>query len=88
MRLVLGNYLRARVAGQMLALLAVLTGLMQLLELLDVTTDVLDRNLGVGGVIHYALLRLPSELTNGEGRRQDCRFRRRSQEGEAGEAAG
>jgi lipopolysaccharide export system permease protein len=60
--MVLGNYLRGRVAGQMLALLAVLTGLMQLLELLDVTTDVLDRNLGIGGVIHYALLRLPSEM--------------------------
>lgn len=62
MRMVLGNYLRSRVAGQMLALLAVLTGLMQLLELLDVTTDVLDRNLGIGGIIHYALLRLPSEM--------------------------
>jgi lipopolysaccharide export system permease protein len=60
--MVLGNYLRGRVAGQMLALLAVLTGLMQLLELLDVTTDVLDRNLGVSGVLHYALLRLPSEM--------------------------
>jgi lipopolysaccharide export system permease protein len=59
---VLGSHLRGRVAGQMLALLAALTGLMQMLELLDVTTDVLDRNLGVTGVLHYALLRLPSEL--------------------------
>src|SRR5262249_31926647 len=42
--------------------LAVLTGLMQVLELLDVTTDVLDRNLGLPGVLRYALLRLPSEL--------------------------
>lgn len=59
---VLGSYLRGRVGGQTLALLGVLTGLMQLLELLDVTTDILDRNLGFGGVVHYAFLRLPSEM--------------------------
>lgn len=58
----LGNYLRWRVGSQTLALLAVLAGLMQLLELLDVTTDILDRGLGLAGVVHYALLRLPSEL--------------------------
>jgi lipopolysaccharide export system permease protein len=62
MKSVLGSHLRRRVAGQMLALLAALTGLMQLLELLDVTTDVLDRKLGLMGVVHYAVLRLPSEL--------------------------
>lgn len=59
---VLGNYLRRRVAGQTLALIGVLTGVMQVLELLDVTTEILDRNLGFAGVVHYALLRLPSEL--------------------------
>ncbi|MGB5102767.1 MAG: LptF/LptG family permease [Steroidobacteraceae bacterium] len=62
MRGVLGNYLRRRVAGQTLALIAVLTGLMQVLELLDVTTEILNRNLGLAGVARYALLRLPSEL--------------------------
>lgn len=62
MRGVYGAHLRRRVALQILALLAVLTALMQVLELLDVTTDVLDRNLGVQGILHYAALRLPSEM--------------------------
>jgi lipopolysaccharide export system permease protein len=62
MKRVLGPYLRRRVSGQIIGLLAALTGLMQLLELLDVTTTVLKRNLGVGGVLHYAVLRLPSEM--------------------------
>jgi lipopolysaccharide export system permease protein len=59
---VLGKHLRRRVAVQIVALLAALTGLMQVLELLDVTTDVLDRNLGVRGIVHYAALRVPSEM--------------------------
>jgi lipopolysaccharide export system permease protein len=63
MKRVLGPYLRRRVAGQIIALLAALTGLMQLLELLDVTTEVLSRNLGVMGVLRYAVLRLPSEMS-------------------------
>lgn len=62
MRGVLGAHLRRRVGVQILALLGVLTGLMQVLELLDVTTDVLDRNLGVRGILHYAALRIPSEM--------------------------
>ena len=37
----------------------VLLGLLQILDLIDVTTDILARNLGVGGVIYYATLRLP-----------------------------
>jgi len=59
---VLARYLQQRVGLQVLALLAVLTALMQLLELLDVTTDILDRGLGVGGLLHYAMLRTPSEV--------------------------
>jgi lipopolysaccharide export system permease protein len=59
---VLGPYLRRRVAGQIFGLLLALTGLMQLLELMDVTTEVLDRNLGVAGLVHYAVLRVPGEL--------------------------
>ena len=62
MKFVLGNYLRRRVAGQMLALLLALSALMQLIELLEVTTDVLDRGLGAAGIARYALLRLPSQL--------------------------
>jgi len=62
MKRVLGPYLRSRVTGQIIGLLAALTGLMQLLELLEVTSDVLSRGLGVGGVLHYAVLRLPGEM--------------------------
>src|SRR5262245_11921094 len=62
MSAVLGNYLRKRVTGQIVGLLLALTGLMQLLELLEVTNEVLDRGLGFIGVLHYAVLRIPSEL--------------------------
>ncbi len=55
-------YLRRRVGLQILALLAVLTAMMQLLELLDVTTEILERGQGLGGLLRYALLRLPAEL--------------------------
>ena len=55
-------YLCRRVGMQILALLAVLTAMMQLLELLDVTTDIFERGQGVGGLLYYALLRLPAEL--------------------------
>ena len=55
-------YLCRRVGTQILALLAVLTAMMQLLELLDVTTDIFERGQGVGGVLYYAMLRLPAEL--------------------------
>lgn len=60
--MVLGNYLRRRVAGQIFGLLLALTALMQLLELLEVTTDVLDRGMGVGGILRYAALRVPAQL--------------------------
>jgi lipopolysaccharide export system permease protein len=63
MKRVLGPYLRSRVAGQIIGLLAALTGLMQLLELLEVTSEVLSRGLGVMGVLRYAVLRLPGEMS-------------------------
>ncbi len=62
MTTVLGNYLRKRVAGQILGLLFALTALMQMLELLEVSTEVLDRGLGVSGVLRYAMLRVPAQL--------------------------
>jgi len=62
MKTVLGSYLRGRVAGQIFGLLLALTGLMQLLELLEVTPDVLDRKLGVAGLLHYAVLRTPGVM--------------------------
>jgi lipopolysaccharide export system permease protein len=55
-------YLRRRVGTQILMLLAVITALMQLLELLDVTTEVLKRGQGFGGLLYYGLLRVPDEL--------------------------
>jgi lipopolysaccharide export system permease protein len=58
----LASYLRRRVGMQILALLAVLTAMMQVLELLDVTTDILERGQGVSGLLYYAALRTPAEL--------------------------
>lgn len=46
-------------ATRVLVAALVLLGLLQILDLIDVTTDILARNLGVGGVIYYATLRLP-----------------------------
>jgi lipopolysaccharide export system permease protein len=62
MKRVLGSYLRRRVSGQILGLLLALTGLMQLVELLEVTPEVLDRDLGFRGLLHHAVLRIPSHL--------------------------
>ena len=59
---VLGSYLRKRVAGQIFGLLLALTALIQLLELLEVSTEVLDRGLGFAGVLRYAMLRIPAQL--------------------------
>ncbi|HKY90932.1 MAG TPA: LptF/LptG family permease [Nevskiaceae bacterium] len=59
---VLAGYLRRRVGLQTIGLLVFLAGLMQVLELLDVTNDILDRDLGVRGIVYYAWLRSPSEL--------------------------
>lgn len=62
MKHVLGNFLRRRVAGQILALMFALAAMIQLLELLEVGADVLDRGLGVTGILRYAALRLPAQL--------------------------
>lgn len=59
---VLAAYLRRRVGLQTVGVLVFLAGLMQVLELLDVTNDILDRDLGVRGIVYYAWLRTPSEL--------------------------
>lgn len=56
------RYLRLRVGSQILALLLVITALMQLLELLDITTDVLKRDQGVLGILYYGALRIPADL--------------------------
>lgn len=55
----LALYLARLMAVRILAALAVLVGVLQILDLLEVTTDILDRKLGAAGVAYYALLRLP-----------------------------
>ena len=53
-----GYVLRAvsvRIAGATAVLLAVL----QILDLLEVTPDIVERGLGFAGMMHYAVLRLP-----------------------------
>jgi lipopolysaccharide export system permease protein len=56
------SYFRRRVGMQILVLLAVIVALMQLLELLDVTTDVLKRDQGLFGVFYYGMLRIPADV--------------------------
>lgn len=55
----LSTYLLRLMGTRILAALAVLVGLLQTLDLLEVTTEILDRQLGASGVAYYALLRLP-----------------------------
>jgi lipopolysaccharide export system permease protein len=52
-------YLIKIMGWRVLAALAVLMGILQIIDLLEVTTTILDRNLGAAGVAYYALLRAP-----------------------------
>lgn len=58
----LASYLRRMLLTQTVGMLAALAALMQVLDLLDATTDILKRHLGLRGVLHYAALRTPAEL--------------------------
>src|SRR3546814_19898532 len=58
----LASYLRRMLLTQTLGLLLALAALMQILALLDATTDILKRDLGLRGVLHYAVLRTPAAL--------------------------
>lgn len=55
----MGWHVTRLVGGRILAALLVLVGVLQILDLLDVTTEILERNLGVAGMTRYAVLRLP-----------------------------
>jgi lipopolysaccharide export system permease protein len=55
----LQGYILKRVATRILAAIAILLAVMQILDLLEVTPDIISRGLGFGGVLHYAALRLP-----------------------------
>jgi lipopolysaccharide export system permease protein len=59
----LAAYLRRRVALHTAVLTGFFIALMQALELMDMTTDVLDRGLGIKGLAYYAALRAPSQVT-------------------------
>lgn len=59
MTLTMTRYVARLTASRILASLAVLIGILQVLDLMDVTTDILDRRLGAAGVAYYAMLRLP-----------------------------
>lgn len=52
-------YVLRTVATRILGAALILLSILQILDLLDVTTDILDRGLGVSGVVFYAALRLP-----------------------------
>ncbi len=59
---VLFRYLSAMLLQRTLATLAVLVGLLQLVDLFEATPQVLERGLGLGGIIHYEILRLPAMI--------------------------
>ena len=56
---VLFRYLSTMLLVRTLATLLVLLGLLQIVDLFESTSDVLERGLGFGGIFHYELLRLP-----------------------------
>jgi lipopolysaccharide export system permease protein len=58
----LAHYLRRLFALQTIGVLIALTALLQVLDLLDATSDILNRHLGVTGIVHYTALRTPVEL--------------------------
>ena len=57
--MILARFILKAVGTRILVALAILFAVLQVLDLLDVTTDVLERGLGVAGVVRYALLRSP-----------------------------
>jgi lipopolysaccharide export system permease protein len=58
----LPRYLRQLLALRVLAVLVALGGLLQILDLLEATTEIMARGQGLGGVAHYIVLRAPTLL--------------------------
>ncbi len=58
----LGGYLRGLLAMRTFAVLCALGGLFQVLDLLEISTDILSRGQGLLGIGHYTALRSPSVL--------------------------
>jgi lipopolysaccharide export system permease protein len=59
---VLFRYLSVLLLKRTFATLAVLLGLLQIVDLFDATSDVLERGLGMGGLVKYEVLRLPGMI--------------------------
>jgi lipopolysaccharide export system permease protein len=55
-------YVLRTVGTRVLGAALILFSILQILDLLEVTTDILDRGLGVAGVLYYAALRSPRLL--------------------------
>jgi lipopolysaccharide export system permease protein len=55
----LSGYVLRAVSVRIVGAMAVLLAIMQILDLLEVTPDIVERGLGFAGVLHYAALRLP-----------------------------
>lgn len=53
------GYILKHVGLRIVAATLVLLGVLQILDLLDVTPDIVSRGLGAAGMLHYAVLRLP-----------------------------
>lgn len=58
----LRGYVTRIIATRIIGAAAILLAVLQILDLLDVTTEILDRGLGMPGVLHYATLRVPRLL--------------------------
>lgn len=58
----LARYLRQLLALRVIAALLALGGLLQVLDLLDSATDIINRGQGIGGIAHYTALRSPIVL--------------------------
>lgn len=56
------RYVLSVIALRILAAAAILLGVLQILDLLDVTAEILERGLGIGGVAYHAVMRLPRML--------------------------
>jgi lipopolysaccharide export system permease protein len=52
-------YVLRTVGTRVLGAALILFSILQILDLLEVTTDILDRGLGTAGVLYYAALRSP-----------------------------
>ena len=55
----LAGYVLRAVGARVLAATIMLLAVLQILDLLEVTPDIVERGLGFAGVMHYAALRLP-----------------------------